>query len=231
MKSIGLIGGMSWESTAEYYRIINEEVSKRLGKTHSAKIWLHSFDFEVINELQHSGRWDELTELMVDAGRKLEVAGASVVAICTNTMHRLAPAMEREFGVPLLHIGDATGEAVRRIGFDTVGLLGTEFTMTGDFLKKRLYDRYGIEVIIPGADGRKKVHDVIYDELVIGRFMDSSRKEFLGIIDELVSRGARGVILGCTEIPLLVRKKDTDVPLFDTTSIHAMAIAEFALRE
>ena len=229
MKTIGLIGGMSWESTAEYYRIINRYISRRLGGTHSAKIWLYSFDFQEIEELQSKGDWEELGRMMAEAALKLERAGADVLGICTNTMHRLVPDVESTVRIPILHIADATGEAVRNAGIDTVGLLGTEYTMIGDFIRGRLRDRFAIEVLIPEGEDITTVNDVIFRELVKGRFSDPSRKEYIKIIDKLLCRGAGGVILGCTEIPLLVRQRDVEAPLFDTTQIHAEALARSAL--
>lgn len=229
MKTIGLIGGMSWESTVTYYRQINEAIKQRLGGLHSAKIVLYSVDFHEIERLQHAGDWQGAGRVLADAARALETAGADFVVVCTNTMHKIAPAIEEAVRIPLLHIADATAEAVKAAGVSTVGLLGTGFTMEQAFYKDRLRDRHGLEVLVPDADDRAIVHRVIYDELCLGTIRDTSRAEYRRIIAGLVARGAQAVILGCTEISLLVGPQDAAVPLFDTTAIHAQAAVEQAL--
>ena len=228
-KVIGLIGGMSWESSAEYYRIINERVRDRLGGLHSARCLMWSFDFAEIEALQHAGRWDDATALLIDAARRLERGGADFVVICTNTMHRMADEVQVAIGLPLLHIADPTAERIRAAGLGRVGLLGTAFTMEQDFYKGRLVQKHGLEVLVPDEDDRAAVHRVIYDELVQGRVVESSRQAYRGVIERLVGRGAEAVILGCTEIMLLVRPEDSPVPLYDTTAIHAEAAVELAL--
>ncbi len=230
MRMIGLIGGMSWESSAEYYRIINEGVRDRLGPTASARCLLWSFDFAEIEALQHHGDWDALAARLVEAARALAAAGAELLLICTNTMHRVAPAIEAAVSVPLLHIADPTAARIRAGGHRRVGLLGTAFTMEQEFYKGRLTARQGLEVIVPGADDRATVHRIIYEELVAGRIEPASRAAFRAIIARLVDAGAEAVILGCTEIMLLVRPEDSAVPLFDTTALHAAAAVEMALR-
>lgn len=228
-KVIGLIGGMSWESSAEYYRIINERVRDRLGGLHSARCLMWSFDFAEIEALQHAGRWEDATALMIDAARRLERGGADFVVICTNTMHRMADQVQAAIGLPLLHIADPTAERIRAAGLRRVGLLGTAFTMEQDFYKGRLVQKHGLEVLVPGDADRATVHRVIYDELVQGRIDEASREAYRGVIARLVERGAEAVILGCTEIMLLVRSEDSPVPLYDTTAIHAEAAVELAL--
>lgn len=229
MKIIGMIGGMSWESSVVYYQIINRKTKEILGGSHSAKSLMYSVDFEEIAELQHIGNWAKLKEIMIDTAQKLERGGADFVVICTNTMHLLADEISASVKIPLLHIGDATGEAIAKKGLKKVGLLGTRFTMEGDFLKKKLLEKCGIETIIPAENDREKVHSIIYNELVKGKIKDDSRKIYLEIINKLTANGAEGIILGCTEIPLLVSNKDTDAILFDTTTIHAEKAVEFAL--
>ncbi|MDR6774955.1 aspartate/glutamate racemase family protein [Azospirillum sp. BE72] len=228
-KVIGLIGGMSWESSAEYYRIINERVRDRLGGLHSARCLMWSFDFAEIEALQHAGRWEDATALMIDAARRLERGGADFVVICTNTMHRMADQVQAAIGLPLLHIADPTAERIRAAGLRRVGLLGTAFTMEQDFYKGRLVQKHGLEVLVPDDADRATVHRVIYDELVQGRIDEASREAYRGVIARLVERGAEAVILGCTEIMLLVRPEDSPVPLYDTTAIHAEAAVELAL--
>lgn len=228
-KVIGLIGGMSWESSAEYYRIINEKVRDRLGNLHSARCLMWSFDFAEIEALQHAGRWDKATELLVDAARRLERGGADFMLICTNTMHRMADDVQAAVSIPLLHIADPTAERIKQGGFKRIGLLGTAFTMEQDFYKGRLAARHGLDVIVPGEEDRRTVHRVIYDELVQGRVEANSRAAYRDIIARLIESGAEAIILGCTEIMLLVRPEDSAVPLFDTTAIHADAAVERAL--
>ncbi|WP_250655406.1 aspartate/glutamate racemase family protein [Alkalimarinus coralli] len=229
MKTIGLIGGMSWESTVGYYRAINQGVKTALGGLHSAKIALYSVDFDPIEKLQQQGDWHASGEVLADAARKVELAGAECILICTNTMHKVAEQVERVVSIPLLHIADATAEALLKNGVKRVGLLGTAFTMEQDFYKGRLAEGYGLEVLIPNQEDRKIVHDVIYQELCLGRVEASSKAEYLRIIDELCRSGAEAVILGCTEIGLLVSADDTSTPLYDTTQIHAAKAVEFSL--
>lgn len=230
-KVIGLLGGMSWESSAEYYRIINERVHERLGGVASARCLMWSFDFAEIETLQSEGRWDDATALMIDAARRLEGAGAELLVICTNTMHRMAQAIEAAVSIPLLHIVEPTGERIRAAGMGRVGLLGTAFTMEQRFYRGRLEERFGLEVLVPDADDRATVHRIIYDELVQGRVEQASRAAYREVIAHLVDRGAEGIILGCTEIMLLVRPEDSAVPLFDTTTLHAEAAASAALAD
>jgi aspartate racemase len=227
---IGLIGGMSWESSAEYYRIINREMQKRLGGVHSARSLMWSVDFAEIESLQHRGDWDLLTEQMIDAAKRLERGGADFVVLCTNTMHRMADAVAASINIPLLHIADPTGEKIRAAGFKRVGLLGTAFTMEQDFYKQRLKELFGLEVIVPVAPDRRIVHEIIYNELVTGKVLPKSRTLYREIIARLIGEGAQAIILGCTEIMLLVSGQDSAVPLFDTTTIHAIAAVDRALR-
>ncbi|MBA8904552.1 MULTISPECIES: aspartate/glutamate racemase family protein [Aminobacter] len=228
-KVIGLIGGLSWESSAEYYRIINEQVRARLGGLHSARMLMWSFDFAEIEALQSSDRWQEATLEMIGAARRLERGGADFVVICSNTMHRMASEVQAAIGIPLLHIADPTAERIRAAGLGRVGLLGTAFTMEQDFYKGRLAELHGLEVLVPEAEDRAVVHRIIYDELVQGRVEARSRQAYREVIARLVARGAEAVILGCTEIMLLVGSEDSAVPLFDTTGIHAEAMVERAL--
>jgi aspartate racemase len=227
--TIGLIGGMSWESSAEYYRIINREMQKRLGGVHSARSLMWSVDFGEVERLQHEGEWDRLTDAMKDAAIRLERGGADFIVLCTNTMHRMADAIASAAGIPLLHIADPTAERIKAAGLERVGLIGTAFTMEQDFYKGRLKQHYGLDVIVPEADDRRVVHDVIYKELVVGQVLEASRMAYRGIIARLVERGAQAVILGCTEIMLLVSDEDSAVPLYDTTTIHALAAVNRAL--
>jgi aspartate racemase len=229
MKTIGLIGGMSWESSIEYYRIINEEVRDRLGKLHSAQSLMYSVDFAPVEELQREGKWKEATEIMIDAARRLEKGGADFVVICTNTMHRMADEVQACIGIPLLHVVDTAAKSVKERGLGTVGLLGTRFTMEEDFYRGRLARKHGLQVHVPEPSERDQVHRVIYDELVVGELRQESRAVFLRIIDGLVARGAQGIVLGCTEIPLLIKEGDCPVPVFDTTRLHAQAAVDMAL--
>ena len=226
---IGLIGGMSWESSAEYYRIINQETRNRLGGVHSARSLMWSVDFGEIEQLQHRGEWNRLAEAMQDAARRLERGGADFLVLCTNTMHRLADEIAGAVAIPLLHIADPTAEAIRKGGFTRVGLLGTAFTMEQAFYRGRLETMHRLEVLIPEAEDRCIVHDIIYRELVAGQVLPASRDAYRGIIARLVARGAEAIILGCTEIMLLVSDADSAVPLFDTTRLHALAAVERAL--
>jgi aspartate racemase len=226
---IGLIGGMSWESSAEYYRIINREVRRRLGGVHSARSLMWSVDFGEIEHLQHQGEWDALTERMKDAAMRLERGGADFIVICTNTMHRMADAVTGAVDIPLLHIADPTAQKVKGAGVTKVGLLGTAFTMEQDFYKGRLRDLFGLDVLVPPAADRRIVHDIIYKELVAGEILAESRAAYRKIIAGLVAQGAQAVILGCTEIMLLISEQDSAVPLFDTTTIHAIAAVDRAL--
>ncbi len=229
MKTIGLLGGMSWESTEIYYRLINETVKQKLGGLHSAKLVLHSVDFDEIEKLQHQGKWKETADILTKAAQAIEKAGADFVLICTNTMHLVAPQIQAGISVPLLHIADATAETIVSEGIKKIGLLGTAFTMEKDFYKGQLENQYGLKVVSPRETDRKIIHRVIYEELCLGKIYDDSRKEYCRIIDDLVDHGAEGVILGCTEITLLVKPEHTNVRLFDTTRIHAIKAVEKAL--
>jgi aspartate racemase len=231
MKTIGLIGGMSWESSVEYYRIINETTKAKLGGLHSAKSIMYSVDFAEIELLQHQGRWQEAAQVLIDAAKSIENGGADFVVLCTNTMHKVADDIQAHINIPFLHIADATARQIKDSGLNKIGLLGTRFTMEEDFYKSRLTQKYGLDVIIPNAEGREIVHRVIYDELVVGKIRQDSKQRYLDIIQRLVESGAEGIILGCTEIGLLVRDGDCRVPLFDTTKIHAVAAVEYALAE
>lgn len=231
MRTIGLLGGMSWESSAEYYRIINEVVRDKLGGTHSAKSVMYSVDFHEIEALQHDNAWDALTESMIDAARKVQAGGGDCLVICTNTMHKMADAVQAAIEIPLIHIADAAAAAIKEAGVESVALLGTRFTMEGDFYRGRLADIHGLDVRVPIEEARSTVHRVIYDELVQGVINDESRRQYLEIIDELVTTGCDGVIAGCTEIELLVRPNDVSVPYFPTTRIHATAAVEWALAD
>jgi aspartate racemase len=230
MKTIGLIGGMSWESSIEYYRIINEAIRGRLGGLHSAKCVMASVDFAEIEPLQHLGKWNEAAEILIAAARSVEAGGADFVIVCTNTMHKVADEVQKHLRIPILHIADATAQAVKAEGLKKVGLLGTKFTMEEDFYKGRLIQKHNLEVIVPPAEAKDVVNRVIYDELCRGEIKPSSKTKYLGIIEHLAKEGAEGIILGCTEIGLLVKKEDCQVPLFDTTRIHALAAVEFALQ-
>jgi len=230
MKTIGLIGGMSWESSLEYYKIINESVKEKLGGLHSAKSLMYSVDFEEIEKLQHEGNWNKLTEIMIEAAKNLENGGADFVIICTNTMHKMADEVQDNIQIPLLHMADLTGENIQKKGIKKIGLLGTKFTMEEDFYKGRLISNFDMEVLIPNEEERQIVHDVIYNELCLGEIKSSSKEKFIKIINNLVKNGAEGIILGCTEIPLLVKQEDVEIPLFDTTTIHAKSAVEYALK-
>jgi aspartate racemase len=230
MKTIGLIGGMSWESSLEYYRIINEAVKEQLGDLHSARSVMVSVDFATIEGLQREGRWEAATRAMVEAARSVEAGGADFLIICTNTMHKMADEVQQSIGIPLLHIADATAEVIRARGLRRIGLLGTRFTMEQDFYRGRLEKKYALDVLVPDTSDREIVHQVIYNELVLGRIEPSSKAEYLRIIDGLGEAGAEGIILGCTEIGLLVSQSDSRLPLFDTTRIHALAAVQFALQ-
>jgi aspartate racemase len=229
VKTIGLLGGMSWQSTVPYYQTINRVVGERLGGLHSARIVLHSVDFHEIEQLQHAGRWPEAGETLAGAARSLEGAGADFLVLCTNTMHRVAPQIEEAVTIPLLHIADATAVRIKAAGLQRVGLLGTRFTMEQEFYRGRLETRHDLEVLVPPDDDREAVHRIIYEELCRGRVLESSRKQYQDVVSSMVSRAAEGVILGCTEIGLLLRPSDAAVPLFDTAEIHAEAAAEYAL--
>lgn len=231
MKTIGLLGGMSWESTVLYYQLLNEGVRKRLGGLHSAKIILHSVDFAEIEQLQVAGQWQQAGEQLAAAALGLEQAGADMVLLCTNLMHKVAPIIEAKIAVPLLHIADAAGNSILRQGLKKVGLLGTRYTMEEDFYRKRLLDKFGIEVVIPEKAERDLVHQVIFEELCCGKITIKSKQSYLEIIANLHGKGAEGVVLGCTEIPLLVGPQDTDLPLFNTAALHADLALEFCLAE
>ena len=229
MKTIGLLGGMSWESTVGYYREINQGVKQRLGGLHSARIVLHSVDFAPIEKFQHSGDWDSTGTILADAARSVEAGGADFLLICTNTMHKVADRIESDIAIPLLHIADATAEELVRQNVKKIGLLGTAFTMEQAFYKGRLTEKYGLEVIVPDPSDRGLVHDIIYRELCMGVVNPTSKQTYLRIVDKLYKMGAEGVILGCTEIGMLIGQNDTDTPLYDTTKIHAQKAVEWAV--
>lgn len=229
LKTIGLIGGMSWESTIPYYRQINETIKERLGGLHSAKVILYSVDFHDIERLQHAGNWQAAGELLADAARSLASAGADFLVLCTNTMHKVADVIEAAVDIPLFHIADPTALQIKQAGFSTVGLLGTRFTMEQEFYRDRLRDRHGLQVLTPTLEDRELVHRVIYEELCLGKVLTQSRVDYRRIMTALAEQGAQAIILGCTEISLLVGPEDAKVPLFDTTFIHAKSAAEWAL--
>jgi aspartate racemase len=229
MKTMGLLGGMSWESSLEYYRIINQLVKKRLGGLHSAKCLMYSVDFHEIETLQHQGLWDEAGRLLGEAAKAIEKGGAEFLLICTNTMHRVAPVIQQRISMPLLHIADPTAKSVLSQGIRKIGLLGTRFTMQEDFYKGKLMHDHGLEVLTPADADMDMIHQVIFEELCLGLIKDISRKKFIAVIKRLEAAGAEGVILGCTEIGLLVKDQDCSMPLFDTTVIHAQAAVEYAL--
>lgn len=229
MKTIGLLGGMSWESTVGYYRAINEGVKHTLGGLHSAKIAMYSVDFEPIEKLQHEGDWDGTARILSEAARSIQSAGADFLLICTNTMHKVAPQIENSIEIPLLHIADATAEVLVDAGIKTVGLLGTAFTMEQDFYKGRLSENFGLNVLIPNDKDRQIVHKTIYQELCLGKIQATSKAEYLRIIAMLSDQGAEAVILGCTEIGMLVNQNDTEIKLLDTTVVHAQKAVEYAI--
>lgn len=229
MKTIGLLGGMSWESSAVYYQLINQKVKETLGGSHSAKSVMYSVEFNEMEKLQHAGAWKKLTEIMIDAAQKVEKAGADFLIICTNTMHKTVPDIKENISIPILHIADATAERIKKQGIKTIGLLGTNFTMTQDFYKGRLEDEHELKVLTPNENDRQIIHTIIYQELILGNIKEESRKKYQSIIKKLQDQGAEGVILGCTEIPLLIKQKDSPIPVFDTTKIHAEKAVEFAL--
>ncbi|GAL32075.1 aspartate racemase [Vibrio maritimus] len=230
MKTIGLLGGMSWESTANYYKAINEGVKAAKGGFHSAKIALYSVDFAEIEAMQRSGDWDAAAEHLCQAALSVQAAGADALLICTNTMHKVAPEIEQKLSIPLIHIADATAENLVKDGVTKVGLLGTAFTMEQDFYKGRLEQQFGIEVLVPNHEQRKRVHDVIYQELVKGEIRETSKQEYLKIVGDLAANGAQAIILGCTEIAMLIKQADTSIPLYDTTQIHSDAAVSFAIK-
>lgn len=229
MKTLGLIGGMSWESTVPYYRLINEGIKQRLGGLHSAKLVLYSVDFAEVEALQRAGQWHEAGQLLAHAATALQAAGAQGLVLCTNTMHKVAEAVTAAVDLPLIHIADATAQAVQRAGLQRVGLLGTRFTMEQDFYKGRLADRFGLQVSVPSAAQRDEVHRIIYEELCLGQVHAASRQAYRRVMDAMVTDGAQGIILGCTEIGLLVGPQDSSVPLFDTMALHAQAAVDWML--
>jgi aspartate racemase len=229
VKTIGLIGGMSWESSAAYYRIINETTKARLGPLYSAKSLMYTVNFHEIEQMQHQGDWEKAAEVLVDAAKRLERGGADCVVLCTNTMHKVAPAIEAAVKIPFIHIADATAEKIKAKNIKKIGLLGTGFTMEQDFYKGRLVEKFGLEVIVPDRADRDIVHRIIYDELCQGKIEAASKAEYVRILQDLANNGAEGIILGCTEIMLLVGQDDSSVLVFDTTTIHAVAAVDFAL--
>ncbi len=230
MKTIGLIGGMSWESSIVYYELINKKVNELLGGFHSCKSIMYTVDFDNIVKLQHEEKWEDLDIIMADSAKRLERAGADIVVLCTNTMHLCSKAITDSISIPFLHIAEATGMSIASRTIKKVGLLGTKFTMEKDFYKEVLTDKFGIEVIIPNEEEREKVHSIIYNELVHGQIKNESKEVYKGIIENLKNRGAEGVILGCTEIPLLISDSDVNIPTFDTTEIHAEKAVEWVLK-
>lgn len=229
MKTIGLIGGMSWQSSLEYYKIINEETNKKLGGIHSSKSIMYTCDFHEIQVMQYTFKLQELETEMIDIAKSLKDAGSDFLVICSNTIHLLADKISEEADIEILHIADATGKAIKEKSLKKVGLMGTNFIMEDDLYQEILKDNYGIEVIIPGKDDMQIIHDIIYKELILGKINPESKRKYLEIIGKLYDQGAEGIILGCTEIPLLIQQKDTQVPLFDTCTIHAKAAVEYAL--
>lgn len=229
MKTLGLIGGMSWESTIEYYRVINKLINERLGGWNSAKLFLCSVNFEEILALQKDGKWEEIANIMIDISKNLEKIGSSAIVICSNTMHKIANEIEKQINIPLIHVVDETANKIKSEMIETIGLLGTNFTMEGGFYKERLVNKYGLKVILPEKVNRDYIHSTIYNELAQGDFKTSTKEKFIEIINELTIRGAQGVIMGCTEIPLLIKQEDVDIRLFDTLKIHLEAAIDFAL--
>jgi len=230
MKTIGLLGGMSWESSMVYYKIVNEKVKEILGGHHSCECIMYSVDFDTIKTLQHKGDWDELTRIMISAAQKIEKGGAQMLTICTNTMHKMYNEVQNSISIPVLHIADATAEAIKEKNLHTIALLGTRFTMEHDFYKGRLTEKHGINVLVPEGKDLETVHNIIYNELVLGVIKNESREAYKEIIEKLAKKGAQGVILGCTEIPLLIQQNDVSIPVFDTTTIHAEKTVKFALK-
>ncbi len=230
MKTIGLIGGMSWQSSASYYRLLNQGIEKRLGGFHSAKIIMYSVEFAEIHRLQHQGNWQQAGEILASAAKTLEQGGADFILLCTNTMHKVAHQITDNIGIPLLHIADATASSLLSAGHSKVGLLGTSFTMEQEFYKQKLLAEFNLEVIVPGKDDRETVNQIIFSELVAGKISDASRHRYLEIIDKLVVAGAEAVILGCTEIGMLAKQSDTNIPLSDTTKMHVEAALNEALK-
>jgi len=230
MKTIGLLGGMSWESSMVYYKIVNEKVKEILGGHHSCECIMYSVDFDTIKTLQHKGDWDELTRIMISAAQKIEKGGAQMLTICTNTMHKMYNEVQNSISIPVLHIADATAEAIKEKNLHTIALLGTRFTMEHDFYKGRLTDKHGINVLVPEGKDLETVHNIIYNELVLGVIKNESREAYKKIIEKLAKKGAQGVILGCTEIPLLIQQNHVSIPVFDTTTIHAEKTVKFALK-
>lgn len=230
MKKIGMLGGMSWESTSTYYKLLNEEIKSRLGGLHSARLVLSSVDFEEIEKFQHSSRWDETARILSDEAKSVQNAGAEFLLICTNTMHKVAPQIEKNIDIPILHIADATGQKLKEDGIEKVILLGTKFTMTEDFYKNRISEKFGIEVIIPNEAEQNIIHDVIYKELCLGTINKKSRDEYIKIIKRLEEQNeAQGVILGCTEIAMLIKQGYVDIPIYDTTKIHVLKAIDYCL--
>ena len=229
MTTIGLIGGMSWESSSEYYRLINQQIRLKLGGLHSAKIIMISLDFAEIEKLQREGKWQEAGNILISAAQKIEKGGADFLLLCTNTMHKLADEVQAKITIPLLHIADVTAQTIQQQKIRHVGLLGTKFTMEQDFYRKRLIDRFGIKVTIPDQDDRQIIHDIIYQELCLGQIQSKSRQQYKNIINKLIANGAAAIILGCTEIMLLIKPSDVSVPLFDTTEIHVKSAVEQAI--
>lgn len=230
MKKIGLLGGMSWESSLDYYRILNELVKSKLGGSHSVKCLMYSFDFHEVEELQHKGQWEALTNLMVKEAKNLKIAGAECIVICTNTMHLMAPDIEKNTGLKVIHIADATGDEIIKRNVNKVLLLGTRFTMEGSFYKERLENK-GIEVLIPDESDQQIIHDIIYNELILGVLKPESKQTYIKIINKMIEKGVTGVVLGCTEIPLLIKESDVAIEVFDTTEIHSRAAVEYAIKE
>jgi len=229
MLKIGLLGGMSWESSANYYKIINEEIKRKLGGLHSAKVILNSVDFNEIEQLQHKGDWEETAKILTKEAKDIENAQADFLLICTNTMHKVASQIESNINIPILHIADATAEVLIKDGIKKVGLLGTSFTMKQEFYKGRLKDKFNLDVLVPSAYDIKIIHDIIYNELCLGKIKVESKNEYLAIIHNLVNHGAEAIILGCTEISMLIKQEDTDIKLYDTTTIHAKKAVEYAI--